>query len=399
MSKKYLSRLAGASMVAVAALTFAACSDVVKYDEDYVDIFAADGPPQIQAVYDVEDDQSVTPLDGGTLNQMIRIHGKNLSHVKEITFNGLPVDVKEVYATSTDSYLKIPRKLPENITNKLVYTTELGTTSLEFQVSIPSMRLEGLFNEFATAGESVQVNGEFFDLFGFGDAESDAQVSLGGVKLEVDSLTENYMSILIPEGTPDNSVITFEWTEPGPRRCVKNVPFRYKKYILLPDLATIGWWDSATLNYVTDGTHDGDPVSTLSKFFRFKGHFDQWSWNSFGGGSNWPDIDCRGKESEYVLKFEVCSASSYPFYDSEGFGYMFSINDSGNYVWNPSAGASFNTYGRWQTVSIPLDRIATNGTVEPGTWSNFCMIMQPNTDGGWNIDHSFANFRIEPANF
>ena len=384
--------------IAMAAM-LASCSDVVHYNDDVKDIFAADGAPVIEAIYDVEDTESTTPLTSGSLNQMIRIAGKNLSHVKEVSFNGISVDVKQIYATSENSYIKIPRQIPDNVTNVLEYTTELGTVREEFEVTIPSMRLEGLANEFCRAGESVEVKGEFFDLFGFGTEGSDAHITLNGNELAVDSITESYMSIVIPEGTPDNSVINFSWKEVGDKTVSKNIPFRYSKYILMPDLTAVGWWDSTVTRFITDGSHAGDPVPTTGNYFRITGTFDQWSWNTFGGGSNWPDIDCRENPDDFVFKFEVCSASSTPFYDSEEWGYYFSLNDGDNYSWNPSAGVSFNTYGRWQTISIPLSRLTSKGLPEPGTWANFCMVLQPNTAGGWKVDHSFANFRIEPAEF
>lgn len=375
------------------------CSDVVKYDEDVKDIFGADGAPVINAIYDVADTDSETPLDGGALNQMIRISGKNLSHVKEVTFNGIPVDISQIYATSENSYLKIPRQIPESVTNTLVYTTDLGTVSRQFEVSIPRLVLEGLANEFCRAGESVQVKGDYFDLFGFGTEGSAASVSINGTPLEIDSITDSYMSIVIPKETPDNTIIDFTWKEVGDEIHTCKVPFRFSKYIFMPDLNAVGWWDSSVKQYITDGSHPGDPVSTFGNFLRITGHFDQWSWNSFGGGSNWPDLDCRANPDDFVFKFEVCSSASTPFYDSESYGYYFSLNDSENYSWNPSAGVSFNTYGQWQTISIPLSLVTSKGVPEPGTWANFCMVLQPNTDGGWKVDHSFANFRIEPANF
>lgn len=378
---------------------FTSCSDVVHYNDDVEDIYAADGAPVINAIFDVTDTESESPLDGGSLNQMIRISGKNLSHVKEVTFNGIPVDVASIYATSADCYIKIPRQIPETVDNMLVYTTELGSTSRQFEVTIPSLRLEGLANEFCSPGESVQVTGDYFDLFGFGDESSQAHVRLNGAELEIDSITETYMSIVIPEGTPDNSLIEFTWKEVGDQTHSMKVPFRFSKYIFMPDLNSVGWWDGGVRKYITDGSGAGDPVSTYGNYFRITGHFDQWSWNSFGGGSNWPDLDCRENLDDYVFKFEVCSSSSNPFYDSESYGYYFSLNDSDNYSWNPSDGVSFNTYGQWQTISIPLSRVASKGVPEPGSWANFCMTMQPNTDGGWNVDHSFANFRVEPARF
>lgn len=395
------SKIFFSTLVLAAALT--SCSDVVHYDDDTKDIFAADGAPVINAIYDISDTDGENPIDAGTLNQMIRLSGKNLSHVKEITFNGIPVDVSQVYATSENSYIKIPRVVPENVTNELIYTTELGTIKRSFEVNIPEVRLEGLMNEFSQAGESVQVNGEYFDLYGFGVEGSDAHVRLNGVELKVDSITENYMSIVIPEETPDNSLIEFAWKGIGNVDCSKKVPFRYKEYIFMPDLTAVGWWDGTVKKYITDGSKAGDPKSCYGNYFRITGHFDQWSWNSFGGGFNFPLIDCRANPQDYVMKFEVCSASSNPFYDSEGAGYMFGLNDSDPlYVWNPSAGVSFNTYGEWRTVSIPLDKVSLKGLPDPFSdkpWCNFVMIMQPNSEGGWNLDHSFANFRVEPAEF
>lgn len=396
--KKMRSIFFVSAIMALAAMA-TSCSDVVHYNDDVEDIFAANGAPVITAVYDVTDTDCENPLECGSLNQMIRIEGRNLSHVTAVSFNGIPVKISEIYATSKASYLKIPRQIPEEVTNTLIYVTELGTTTREFEVTIPKLRLDGLANEFCRAGESVQVKGDFFDLFGFGEPDSDAHIRINDVELEIDSITDSYMSIVIPEGTPDNTLIDFSWKEVGDELHTSRIPFRFSRNILMPDLNSVGWWDSSVKQYITDGSHPGDPVSTFGNFFRITGHFDQWSWNTFGGGSNWPDLDCRANPDDYVFKFEVCSSSSTPFYDSEEYGYLFSLSDSDNYPWNPSEGVSFNTYGQWQTVSIPLSKVTTKGTPEPGTWANFCMTMQPNTEGGWNVDHSFANFRVEPARY
>ena len=65
-------------------------------------------------------------------------------------------------------------------------------------------------------------------------------------------------------------------------------------------------------------------------------------------------------------------------------------------------GVSYNTYGEWRTISIPLDKVASKGLPDPNAespWCNFVMVLQPNSNGGWDVDHSFANFRVEPAEF
>ncbi len=71
-------------------------------------------------------------------------------------------------------------------------------------------------------------------------------------------------------------------------------------------------------------------------------------------------------------------------------GYLIQLNN-GNYPWNPSANGSFNTYGKWCTVSIDLQTVSGNAFSEG--WTGLSFILQPNSD--WNVDHSFANIRIE----
>ena len=97
------------------------------------------------------------------------------------------------------SIFPIPRTIPGEVNNKLYYETELGNTSVDFTVQIPEVSISGLYNEFALPGSSIKVNGAYFDLYGFGGGEESSTITMNGVALEVDSLTEQYMSIVIPE--------------------------------------------------------------------------------------------------------------------------------------------------------------------------------------------------------
>ena len=69
-----------AGMALMAVMAMASCSDVV--DIPTYAPYSCDGAPVIEAIYDAQD-MSETPqvLTGGVLNQMIKIKGKNLSHV------------------------------------------------------------------------------------------------------------------------------------------------------------------------------------------------------------------------------------------------------------------------------------------------------------------------------
>ena len=77
MKTIYLKR-AGIALMTVMAM--ASCSDVVGIPS--YDPYSCDGAPVTEAIYDAQD-VSETPqaITGGVLNQMIKIKGKNLSHV------------------------------------------------------------------------------------------------------------------------------------------------------------------------------------------------------------------------------------------------------------------------------------------------------------------------------
>ena len=127
-------------------------------------------------------------------------------------------------------------------------------------------------------------------------------------------------------------------------------------------------------------------------FLRINGTFDSWSWNSSGIGCNWPNQDFTDHPENYVLKFEVCTNSSTPF----------------GHQWDPVSSGLRNTYGKWITVSIPLDELCEvkqdDGTIKhvlpaQGSWASMEFVMQPNNNEGWTVDHSFGQFRIEPKNY
>lgn len=297
--------------------------------------------------------------------------------------------LSEVYATTHAVYFPIPRTIPGEVNNKLYYETELGNTSVDFTVQIPEVSISGLYNEFALPGSSIKVNGAYFDLYGFGGGEESSTITMNGVALEVDSLTEQYMSIVIPENTSDNSTIVFSWESASGTKTV-SVPYRNTTGILwnldTPDV--YGFWAGTEL--ITTGNGSNEPAPLNGSYFRVKGSYAAWSWNSLlCGGCDIP-AEAAANPSDYWFKFEVNSANGNPFYDSASVGYLIQLN-GGQYAWNPSANGSFNTYGNWCTVRLELSEVATNG-INAG-WNNLFWIMQPNSD--WNTDHSFANIRIE----
>ncbi len=402
---------------ALAVLALASCSDVVDYN--LPDKTSNNGTPSIANIYDVQDTGYVAPLSGGTLNQMIHIKGQNLAQVRKIRFNDVDVDVRQVYATTNEAWVKIPRVIPTVQNDSLYYETNEGAVKICFPVTIPSVKISGLKNEFALQGNQVQLNAEYMDLYGFNDTTATSPVSVyienveQGYKqvIHCDSCTENFTSVVIPEDCPDNSLIHFAWHEVTGDKTA-TIPYRMTDQLMFGNFdGDLGWWASWHNDFLTDGTNSGDPQSLGYTFFRIKGSFDAWSWNSEGFGCNWKWLDASAHPENYVLKFEVCTNANSPFYNygnngasgSKNGGYNFTLQagGSGNCQFDPVSMGITNTYGKWVTISMPLTDVLMGGTLptEADQWMALNMVMQPNTADAWTVDHSFGQFRIEPKNY
>lgn len=405
------------SLSAMAILAFASCSDVVDYSVP--DRTSNSGAPAISQIYDVQDTGYVAPLNGGVLNQMIHIKGQNLANAKKIRFNDVDVDVRQVYATTDEAWVKIPRVIPGVQNDILLYETDKGTTEINFPVSIPSVEIEGLKNEFALQGNQVQITSDYMDLYGFNDTTetSPAKVYIENVdagyrkEIHCDSCSEKFTSIVIPKDCPDNSLIHFSWHEISGDKTA-TLPYRMTDQLMFGNFnGDLGWWNDWGKGLVTDGTNSGDPESLGFGFLRVKGTYDAWSWNSTGFGCNWKWLDASAHPENYVLKFEVATNSSNPFNNygdngasgSKNGGYNFTLQagGEGRCQFDPVSMGINNTYGKWVTVSIPLTDVLKGGSLPTAEnqWIALEFVMQPNTADAWNVDHCFGQFRIEPKKY
>lgn len=405
------------SLSAMAILAFASCSDVVDYSVP--DRTTNSGAPAISQIYDVQDTGYVAPLNGGVLNQMIHIKGQNLANAKKIRFNDVDVDVCQVYATTDEAWVKIPRVIPGVQNDILLYETDKGTTEINFPVSIPSVEIEGLKNEFTLQGNQVQITSDYMDLYGFNDTTetSPAKVYIENVdagyrkEIHCDSCSEKFTSIVIPEDCPDNSLIHFSWHEISGDKTV-TLPYRMTDQLMFGNFnGDLGWWNDWGKGLVTDGTNSGDPESLGFGFLRVKGTYDAWSWNSTGFGCNWKWFDASAHPENYVLKFEVATNSSNPFKNygdngasgSKNGGYNLTLQagGEGRCQFDPVSMGINNTYGKWVTVSIPLTDVLKGGSLPTAEnqWIALEFVMQPNTADAWNVDHCFGQFRIEPKKY
>ena len=65
------------------------------------------------------------------------------------------------------------------------------------------MEINGLYNEFALPGTSLQIKGKYFELYGFGK-NSSSVIKFGDTELEIESVTDQVITAKLPGDIPDN---------------------------------------------------------------------------------------------------------------------------------------------------------------------------------------------------
>lgn len=383
--------IVAACAVAVLPMMFTACDNIVEYNDGYTpaDQMANTGAPEIKAVYNIGDTALTTPISQAEIGTMVRIEGKNLNNVRSVKFNTVEVDLKEAYTASTYANVRVPETLSFATVNKIEYVTDLGSALYDFVVPFPTLTVGGLENEFANAGDYVTVSGANFDVYDFG---SQSKVLVNGVETTVSDVTKSTMKVLVPQGTPDNSTVTLQWQTSDGVQKASELPFRPTSNLLYGDFDGVSMSVSGDVNVAVEGD---DATSTASsalghKHLHFTGDFGAWAWNTIDLSYNMIDIGEMDNLDDYVLKFEVLNTKDHPLTDATGLKFCF--NWGSDWAWSPADGAGINTLGNWQTVTLPLSSMATNGICQAGSWQTLRLILQPSA--AYNADFCMGNIRI-----
>lgn len=382
--------IAAACAVAVFPMMFTACDNIVEYNDGYTpaDKAANTGAPEIKAVYNIGDTALTTPITQAETGTMVRIEGKNLNNARSVKFNTVEVDLKEAYTASTYANVRVPETLSFETVNKIEYVTDLGTALYDFVVPFPSLTVGALENEFANAGNYVTVSGANFDVYDFG---SQSKVLVNGVETTVGDVTRSSMKVLVPQNTPDNSTITLQWQTSDGVQNTSELPFRPTSNLLYGDFDGVSMSISGDVTVTVEGDDATSASSSLGhKHLHFTGDFGAWAWNTVDLSCNMIDIGQTDNLDDYVLKFEVLNTKDHPLTDATGLKFCF--NWGSDWAWSPADGAGINTFGNWQTVTLPLSSMATNGISQAGSWQTLRLILQPSA--AYSADFCIGNMRI-----
>ena len=347
---------------------FMACDDIVTFDEDFADETVSNGPPVITRVSPVETpDQDTTQ---GSFNQMIIIHGENLSRVKSILFNDQSVDLEEIYAVSSKIVVSIPGTVPDEITNNIVVTTEKGTAEFPFKVAFPDLVIRGFDFDFGTAGETVVLQGENLLLYDLTPENGD--IKMNGVSATIVSATEEAVTLTIPEGITDNATVSVSSNRIKGVLGEEPIEFTYRDLgFRIVDMGPSFMTNPSSSNFATDGNQEGDPAPLFpgTCFTRIKGTVAGYSTNIpiYNYPFNAPSSDAmfadmRVNPEDYEIKYEILIKSDFPI-TATGDRIRMVLNGAratNEQEWIPAlSGVAFHTHDKWVTKSSNFEYYKT----------------------------------------
>jgi len=351
------------------------------------------GAPVISAVYDGADINLTSPITEGEPGQNLIIVGQNLNNLKSLKFNGIEADLTKTYTMSTKANVTIPSEFSEERINQIEYTTDNGMATYAFVVKFPTLRISHLSNEFAAAGTTVEIVGQNFDYYSFGQSGSNTSVTVNGSSVAVSYVSADALGIEIPAGTPDNSTVTIKWVDFYGVQQTASVAFRPTKGILFADISKAQRDKTDQCVSIEDDSQVKSTKSALgTKHLHFSGTINSYAWVELSFSQNLPDIGDASKVSDYNFIFEVLNAEDHPLL-GKGHEFAWNWDWSNSYLWNPGNGYGLNTQGKWKTIRFPLSEIAPNGIGSTGDEMTLNIGFQPSE--AYDVDFRMGNFRIQ----
>ena len=385
--------------VALAAVSagFTSCEDEPdKYE-------VAGGTPTIDYVRPVDAASKDSLLTEASLNNTICIVGRNLRSVTKINFNDQAAVLNTSYMTDNTIIVTVPKNIPGKVTDKIYFiTNNKDTLDYDFKTVVPAPTINGMSNEWAAPGEEVTIKGDYFLDYD----DSHLTIKVGDnytIPYEDLKISLNSIRFNMPEDMPKHepiTITTINGTTKAGFRYMDNrgmlfdfdTPWKEGRDVL----GNNGWHNrtitsdgtSLSGNYMVLGetAMGADGGWNDSNF-----SFEYWpgSWQNPETYSSRPRMQDLADFSDWKnmsLKFEMCipkdngwSAAPMQIY----FGSVSQVSNGGAGVqdiygnvlaganntffheqgklaralympWQNTDDKTYNTEGKWVTVTIPL---------------------------------------------
>lgn len=421
-TRKYINWLM-VSFLALTSLTVTSCKD----EPDKYEI--ADGKPTVYYVRSPYLAQKDSLMTGAYMGNTVCLVGDNLRSIVKLFFNDQEAVINSSFVTDHTLLVDVPSELPTEPTDKIyMITKDNETVTFDFSVLIPSPVVSSISNEFASAGETVTIYGDYlldYDTFPL------SITMPGGIEVtDFESISKTAVTFVIPSGADESGYI-----EVTSKYGTSRSKFYYKD-----DRCMLFDWDGTRGGMaLAHGWRDGsavkvdDGTGVDGAFIRFHAalaadgwtapeddlSFNYWSDSSYPVLSTLPNFAALlGKYAltELVMKFE-CRIPTENAWMSTALQIIFCKDGTagnGDYwdasvpraLWQPwLSSGSYDTGGKWVTVSIPFSNFNKTHTGEVSSTSfsedflaglMFYVMGGGSTGEACNLQLDIDNIRIAP---
>lgn len=372
--KPIIKYLAASLASALVLAGFSSCDSV-----DYPDRFVqTDGVPSIYFVRSADSDVAITQA---SLEQILCIVGDNLTSVHDVYFNDQPAILNTSYITKNTLVVAVPKNLPGEATDKLYLITRDSTVvDYDFKVLLPAPKINSMSFEWALPGETVTIRGNYF-------AEPLTVSFPGADATSISNVTIDSFDVVVPDGAqPGKIKVT---TDSGTAQSI--FEYRDSRNVLFSfdDARGNHGWHNQTIQS-DENSIDGNYLQLYDAATVFKCdgsdwndtgyHFEYWpgNWNSPETYEDPDGIDLTKVVdftdfASMALKFEMRIPADHPWTGCPMQIYFASLNmctlgtANNTYfhdetislprvMYRPwQATGSFDTGGKWITVSFPIE--------------------------------------------
>lgn len=354
---------------------FTACSD-----DEYNSM-----PIQLTNVTTLDDMN--TPIMEAAMGDFIAVHGTGLDirNIDSILINDVALDMLEVYTEDNTLFMKIPVQLPKKETNKIYIYNSHGCQEVPFKANAPQLRLDRMFNEYTSPGDTIMIYGDFFELYEIDSLN--AVVDFNGKVSKIISSGNNYLTTQVPVNVDKNIKVKVK----GTKWNVEAVcPGRYyDREFMIMDFDE--YLPASMTNVVTDPK---DPQRLSGNFLRIddKSEYSGWWYIAERGGIEYT-ADMLGLESckNYVVKCEFRTANQFILDKIKFCNYLYWAAPTCDWI---ATDFNIQNFNRWETITLPFTVIQSTDYPDnyPGSYTSFNMRLEIDANIARNF--SFDNIRI-----
>lgn len=181
----------------ITAVGFTACADEPdKYE-------VTDGTPTIRYIRPVDIASADSLLTGAYMDNEICIVGENLRSIVEMYFNDQKAQLIPSLITNNTMIVKVPGTMPGEVMDKMFMTNNKGVvTEYDFKVLVPAPKIISMDNEWAPAGDVQNIYGSYFA----DDPNVPLTLKISGVEVPITEFTDSKITFTVPEGLPEGDI-------------------------------------------------------------------------------------------------------------------------------------------------------------------------------------------------